>query len=140
MHKQLEITLFDLQKKPKKFKTVPFTFEVDDYLYERFGLVDGEIVININDVKKDFPKLLIDDKGNPFDEKKHKIDLLKQDYDLILSVYSFFFQYKKNAYLRQLQYNNEILALEIEQAKKLIQAMPELFSELVKAANSRGIS
>ncbi len=85
----------------------------------------------MDDVKKDFQVLLKDIDGKPFDEKYHQIDLSKQDYDLILQVYAFFLQYKKNAYIRQLQYNNEQLNLEIERAKQILEKIPELINQII---------
>ncbi len=138
IHKRKEITLINSQGKPVKFLTAEFNFEVDEYLKARFPKLDAdEITIDLSDAEKDFSKLLIDEKGREFNDKIHKIDLKKQDYDLILSVYAFFLRYKKNAYLRQLQYNNETLAFEIEQAKKILTSMPEIISAIQKRQNMR---
>jgi hypothetical protein len=135
----MEVILVDKKKKPIKFLTASFNFEIDEYLRERFGLNDGEIVISLVDAELDFGRLLVDKNGKGFSQQIHGIDLKKQDYDLILSVYAFFLKFKKNAYLRQLQFNNETLAFEIEQAKKVITLMPEIILAIQKKGNIKGL-
>lgn len=129
MHKYLELSLINNNKEPIQFRTVTYTFAIDDYLSKYNGVED--INISIDDVREDFKVLLQDNEGNPFNEKYHNIDLKKQDYDLILQVYAFFLQYKKNAYIRQLQYNNEQLNLEIERAKQILEKIPELINQII---------
>ena len=128
MHKKLEISFFNKNNEAVQFQTVTYTFEIDEYLAK---YKDEEINISLDDVKKDFQVLLKDIDGKPFDEKYHQIDLSKQDYDLILQVYAFFLQYKRNAYIRQLQYNNEQLNLEIERAKQILEKIPELINQII---------
>lgn len=95
-YKQIEIVFLDNKKKPVKFYTASFNFEIDEYLRERFTEnVENEINISLEDAKRDFKILLIDESGKLFSETLHKVDLKKQDYDLILSVYTFFFEVQK---------------------------------------------
>lgn len=132
-HRQKEFVLIGRSGKPVRFLSAPFCFEVDEYLRERFNTQEErEIVIDLKDAERDLPVLLIDEKGDSFDCERHDIDLRKQDYDVILLVYGFFLGYKRNAYLRQLQYSSETLAFEIEQAKKVLNLMPEIISAMQK--------
>jgi len=129
MHKKLELSFINKNNEPVQFHTVTYTFEIDEYLSKYKD--SDDINISLDEVRKDFQILLQDTEGKPFDEKYHQIDLSKQDYDLILQVYAFFLQYKKNAYIRQLQYNNEQLNLEIERAKQILEKIPELINQII---------
>jgi len=133
-HKQKEFSFINKNGKEVKFLTRTFTFEIDEYLRERFGPdysskitseKNYQIEISLEDAKKDFPILL-----NGFNEKE--IDLAKQNYDDILKVYAFFLMYKNNAILRELEFNNETLALVIEQTKTILSLMPEISSQIKK--------
>ncbi len=139
IHKQKEFVFKNKNGRAIRFLTAPFNFEIDEYLRERFPEGDNEIEINLSDVERDLGMLLIDKKGRPFNPELHQIDLRKQDYDLILMIYAFFLRYKKNAYLRQLEYNNETLAFEIEQAKKILTSMPEIISAVKKGKDFTGL-
>lgn len=132
MHKEKEFTFISTTNKAVNVKTKLYNFEIEEYLTKRFGkeklqsintenAVDFDIALE--DVKKDFPVLL----NIP---QKVKIDYKTQDYDVILSVYAFFLMYKKNAMLRQLEYNNETVALAIQQAQTILASMPLLTSQM----------
>lgn len=139
-HAQKQFQFTDKKAKLQKFESRKFTFEVDEYLKKRFGndyseKLDSnkshEISISLKDAEKDLPFLLVGFKTS-------QIDLMKQDYDEILKVYAFFLMYKKNAVLRELEYNNETFAYTIEQAKQILSSMPELISQLTNSGTIPG--
>ncbi|HBO60554.1 TPA: hypothetical protein DD449_02640 [Candidatus Berkelbacteria bacterium] len=131
-----------------RVSTRKYTFEIEEVLVKRFGkekldkiFADQSIDFNfsLKDVEEDFPKLLqfeVDGATSKVSSKRganlggfSSIDFKTQDFDELLKVYAFFLLYKKNATLRELEFNNETLALAIEQARTVLASMPQLFSQ-----------
>jgi len=130
-HKQKTFTFVTKNKKQVTLTSRKYTFEIEEVLVKRFGkekldkiFADQNIDFNfsLKDVEEDFPKLLII-------PAKTSIDYKTQDFDELLKVYAFFLLYKKNATLRELEFNNETLALAIQQAQTVLASMPQLFSQ-----------
>lgn len=85
-----------------------------------------DIEITLEQVEKHFPRLL------DFEGEEQKINWEDQDYDEIMRVISFFLRYRKNAQLRQLESQKEMIALTIEMMKKLMSLSPEDLSSKEK--------
>jgi len=85
-----------------------------------------DIEITLDQVEKHFPRLL------DFEGEEQKINWEDQDYDEIMRVISFFLRYRKNAQLRQLESQKEMIALTIEMMKKLMSLSPEDLSSKEK--------
>jgi len=114
-HKREKYIFRNKQNKPISFITIPFTFEVDEYLEKRFPNYSSgatELTLKLTDVKKDMEYLL--------DGKTSNVAWEKQDYEDIMKVYAFFLTYKKNALLRQLEYNDSTLAMATNLAMKMM--------------------
>jgi len=114
-HKREKYIFRNKQNKPVSFITRPFTFEVDEYLEKRFPNYSSgatELTLKLTDVKKDMEYLL--------DGKTSNVAWEKQDYEDIMKVYAFFLTYKKNALLRQLEYNDSTLAMATNLALKMM--------------------
>lgn len=138
-HSTKEFRFIDKEGIEQTFISNPFTFEIDEHLKERFGKDYSEKIfseknyqteVSLKDAEIDLPILI-----NGFDIDK--INLAKQKYDDVLKVYAFFLTYKKNAILRELEFNNETLALAIEQTKTILNLMPEISSQIRKSANTQ---
>ena len=127
-----------------RVSTRKYTFEIEEVLVKRFGkekldkiFADQSIDFNfsLKDVEEDFPKLLQFETSEVSSRRGKNlggfssIDFKTQDFDELLKVYAFFLLYKKNATLRELEFNNETLALAIEQARTVLASMPQLFSQ-----------
>jgi len=147
-HKIKTFTFVTKNKKQVTLTSRKYTFEIEDVLVKRFGkdkldkiFADQSIDFNfsLKDVEEDFPKLLQFETGLVTSKVSSKrgsnlggfasINFKEQDFDELLKVYAFFLLYKKNATLRELEFNNETLALAIEQARTVLASMPELFSQ-----------
>lgn len=125
VHTQQKFLFADKAQKQVEFLSKKFCFEVEKIFIEMIGrekyqqyqkdkTVDLEI--NLDKVKTYFP-LLLDAPTEKYIWSK--IDWAKQDYDNILSVVTFFLQYKKNATLRQLKSETDTVASVIQVIQKL---------------------
>jgi hypothetical protein len=92
--------------------------------FQKDNTIDLEITLE--QVEKHFPRLL------DFEGEEQKINWEDQDYDEIMRVISFFLRYRKNAQLRQLESQKEMIALTIEMMKKLMSLSPEDLSSKEK--------
>ena len=133
-HKTKKFTFLNSEGESIEVTTKQYCFEVEDVLKNRFGEYDDllnqtdiELNISLEDVEADFPKLL--ELGD------NKIIWRKQDYDTLLEVYGFFLLYKRNAIVRLLTSNKEMLASEVEKAKAILRSMPELISQSMNTLN-----
>ena len=138
-HKTKKFAFLNSEGESVEVTTKQYCFEVEDVLKNRFGEFDDllnqtdiELNISLEDVEADFPKLL--ELGD------NKIDWSKQEYDTLLEIYGFFLLYKRNAIVRLLTSNKEILASEVEKAKAILHSMPELISRSVNTLNSESLS
>jgi len=115
-HKREKFIFTNKQNKPISLITRKFTFEVDEFLESRFPKYSSgesmDLPIKLSDVNQDFKFLL--------EGKTENINWAKQDYEGILQVYAFFLTYKKNAFLRQLEYRDETLALATSLAVRMM--------------------
>jgi|GEM_PF-2164958 len=133
-HKTKRFTFLNSEGESIEVTNKQYCFEVEDVLKNRFGEYDDllnqtdiELNISLEDVEADFPKLL--ELGD------NKIIWRKQDYDTLLEVYGFFLLYKRNAIVRLLTSNKEMLASEVEKAKAILRSMPELISQSMNTLN-----
>lgn len=92
--------------------------------FQKDNTIDLEITLE--QVEKHFARLL------DFEGEEQKINWEDQDYDEIMRVISFFLRYRKNAQLRQLESQKEMIALTIEMMKKLMSLSPEDLSSKEK--------
>lgn len=98
--------------------------------FQKDNTIDLEITLE--QVEKHFPRLL------DFEGEEQKINWEDQDYDEIMRVISFFLRYRKNAQLRQLESQKEMIALTIEMMKKLMSLSPEDLSSKEKLESILG--
>ncbi len=126
MHKKKTFQFVDSNGTPVELESVDWTFEIEEILTNRFGkdvfqkLNSGErfeFDLKLNDIEEDFPLLLANSEN---------ISWKKQDYDNCLRVYHFFLTYKRNAWLRQLDYEGKttvsILRNAMEQMEKILES------------------
>lgn len=141
-HKNKKFKFFDKDGGEVQFITRRYCFNTEAVIKDRFGdyesLMDHsdaaiELSISLKDVSEDFPKLLESLKPET------EIDWAEQDYDILLSVYAFFLMYKKNAIARELIYNKEMLASEMEKAKVILSSMPNLISQSMNSLNTENL-
>jgi len=119
-----------------------YCFEIENRFKEMIGedkwkayQVDNtvDLELTLKQVEDNFLRLLDFEDG-----KKHKINWEDQDYDEIMRVISFFLRYRKNAQLRQLESQKEMIALTIEMMKKLMSLSPEDLSSKEKLESILG--
>lgn len=127
MEHKIEIFNFkDVTGNDVKVSSKPYNFKLEKILTNRFGLDilksfsnDGtfDSEVNLSAVTEDFPKLLkLDDL---------QINWEDQDFDEIERVYLFFVQYKRNAKLRALKSQEEILRLNMEGLTEMLNSIPK---------------
>lgn len=124
-HKQQKFNFADNSQKPVIFTTKKWCFELEKIFTEMIGREVYEayqkenkldIDITLAKVKTYFP-LLLDAPSEKFNWKR--INWEKQDFDTILSVVTFFLQYKKNAMLRRINSDTEMVASVLNLVEKL---------------------
>lgn len=140
MNHKTEIFKFkDSKSKVVELKTVDYTFEVYEILVNRFGeealekfnktgVLDKDI--KLSDIEEDFPKLL---KGKGI----RSIVWKEQIYDTLLEVYVFFIKYKRNALLRNIESEKEMLASNLETLQTIISSLPENILQKLNLENTK---
>lgn len=124
-HKTEKFLFADNTQKQVAFTTKKWCFELEKMFIEMIGREKYEqyqkdktidLDLTLAKVETYFPLLLI-----PPTEKFNwkKINWAKQDFDTILSVVTFFLQYKKNATLRRLTSEKETVASIIQAIQNL---------------------
>jgi len=139
-HGTAEFVLVDKAGKEVKVKTRQYNFEIEDIIKKRLGdekfneyQATGKLDFNLSlkDVKEDFPQLL---EGEGLD----KIDWKKQNYDTLQEIYFFFVRYKKNAFLRRLELDKEMLASNLSTLEKIMSSLPENIFQKLNLINTIG--
>jgi hypothetical protein len=123
-HQSADFPFIKKDKQEVKAITRPYNFKLEKIFKEMIGSTNFEAYqksgkleqdLSLEKVKKYFPKLLL----CTFDE----IDFEEQDFDMLLSVCSFFLNYRKNAAVRRLQSDKEILASTLETMRATIASL-----------------
>lgn len=129
----------DPKSKVVELKTVDYTFAVYEILVNRFGeealekfnktgVLDKDI--KLSDIEEDFPKLL---KGKGI----RSIVWKEQIYDTLLEVYVFFIKYKRNALLRNIESEKEMLASNLGTLQTIINSLPENILQKLSLGNTK---
>lgn len=138
MDHKTKMFIFLINREKIEFKTKPYTFKIDEYLHERFdekelkkfyagGIGDlGDI--RLEDVQKDMPYFLEDNKNQKVSSIKWEE---QEDYNHILEVYFFFLNYKRNAYLKQIELDKATLALALTETLQQMNSIQGIFSKPV---------
>lgn len=132
-HETKQFIFCDSDGKEIKVTSKKYSFKLQGILEKRFGkdalekynktgILDADITLE--NAIQDMPKLLVG--------KIDKIDFA-EEYDEIISVYTFFLRYKKNAFLRQLQSDREMLASNLEILTTTLNSMPKDILKTLKS-------
>jgi hypothetical protein len=125
-HGAAEFLLVDKDGKEVKVKTRAYNFEIEDVIKNRIGeekfngyQATGKLDFNftLKDVETDYPQLLEGDLSN--------IDWRKQNFDALQEIYFFFVRYRKNASVRRLELEKEMLLSNLEMLETIILSLPE---------------
>ena len=133
-HKQAEFTFYTNQGVAVKVQTKPFCFELEDKFiemvsadvykqYQKNQTIDFEITLD--KVKQYYPQLLGPVKKR---QKLSSIDWAKQDFDKLMDVTAFFFEYRANASVRRLKSEQDKLASNLEAMRKILALNPSIGS------------
>lgn len=96
--------------------------------FNKTGVLDKDI--KLSDIEEDFPKLL---KGKGI----RSIVWKEQIYDTLLEVYVFFIKYKRNALLRNIESEKEMLASNLETLQTIISSLPENILQKLNLENTK---
>lgn len=124
VHKQKQFKFKSNDGKEVVLTSKPYTFKTEQVIVDRIGHSKFDKFqethrmdhnFTLPDIEEDLPRLL--------NGEVNSVDWGEQDYDEMLSVYTFFLSYKENAYLRQLESEQKTIASTLKEVKDLVSSL-----------------